>query len=212
MDRSFVGATIELTTGLFCYHQLTSFQLFKSQHSHLWNGYRTTDFISWPCWDPHLPLSERPGDGMIGWAWWRDGRLPLVMGVMGAGEVGGIGGQEECGVSSSSGEREGQVQKRELEQGLWAGWDSHTWTHLDVSVPSSSSAGSTNNSFEGGQSRETDEREEDEKGKTEESTGVSLVTCKDAWATSVLIFCLEVLSQSLTQDGTHTPCSRSAES
>ena len=40
---------------------------------------------------------------------------------MGAGEVGGIGGQEECGVSSSSGEREGKVQKRDLEQGLWAG-------------------------------------------------------------------------------------------
>ena len=53
--------------------------------------------------------------------------------------------------------------------------------------------------------------EEDEKGKTEESTDVSLVTCEDGWDTSVLFFCLEVLSQSLTQDGIHTPCSRSAE-
>lgn len=86
-------------------------------------------------------------------------------------------------------------------------------SHLDVSVSSCSSAGSTNtNSFEGGQSRETDEQEEDEKGKTEECTGVSLVTCEDAWDTSVLFFCLEVLSQSLTLDGTHTVCSRSAES
>lgn len=50
------------------------------------------------------------------------GWLPtMVMGVLGTGEVGGIGGQEEYGVSSSSGEREGKLQKRELEQGLWAG-------------------------------------------------------------------------------------------
>ena len=86
------------------------------------------------------------------------------------------------------------------------------WTHLYLLVPFSSLAGSTKtNSFEGGQSRETDEREEDEKGKTEESTDVSLVTCEDGWDTSVLFFCLEVLSQSLTRDGIHTPCSRSAE-
>ena len=87
------------------------------------------------------------------------------------------------------------------------------WTHLDLSVLSCSSAGSTDtNSFEGGQSRETDEQEEDEKGKTEESTGVSLVTCEDTWDTPVLFFCLEVLSQSLTRDRTRTPCSRGAES
>lgn len=63
------------------------------------------------------------------------------------------------------------------------------WTHLDMSVLSCSSAGSTDtSSFEGGQSREMDEQDEDEKGKPEGSTGVSLVPCEDTWDTPVLFF------------------------
>lgn len=56
------------------------------------------------------------------------------MGVLGAG-VGGIGGQEEYGVSSSSGEREGKASEEGTGAGTGGlGGDSHTWTHLDVSV------------------------------------------------------------------------------
>ena len=54
------------------------------------------------------------------------------MGVLGTGEVGGIGGQEEYGVSSSSGEREGKLQKRELEQGLWAWAAGRSWQWSQV--------------------------------------------------------------------------------
>ena len=75
-----------------------------------------------------------------------------------------------------NGEREGKLQKKELEQGLRAGRCSCTWTYLYVSVLSCFSAGSIHTgSFEGGQSRKTDELgEEDEKGKTRKKVLVFL--------------------------------------